>query len=189
VNGERQPWPLSLLPVPWLDWIRRAGAPAGWGVLLGAAALVAVWALRPYPVGPEQPLPFSHRRHAGVRGISCYFCHPGADRSPVAGVPEIGRCLLCHNRVIPYFTPIRKLHESYQTGKPIEWVRVYRLADFVHFNHAAHLRKNVDCGRCHGDVKNMDRIILNQRLIMGFCVDCHRRPEFKASVDCWFCHR
>jgi predicted CXXCH cytochrome family protein len=66
---------------------------------------------------------------------------------------------------------------------------VYKVSDFAYFNHEPHLRKGVDCGVCHGDVKSMDRIILNQTLTMGFCVDCHRKPEYKATVDCWACHR
>lgn len=179
-------------PLParwWLRPARRLGPVAGWAVLLGGLGVIGLLALFPHRTGPAQPLPFSHHRHAGIRGISCYFCHDSADQSPVAGMPALGKCLLCHDRIVPYFRPISQLHAAYQAGRPINWVRVYRLPDFVHFNHAAHLRRDVDCGQCHGDVKHMDRIVLNERLVMGFCVDCHRRPEYRASVDCWFCHR
>jgi hypothetical protein len=160
-----------------------------WGLGVGAALVMGALAVRPYASGPRQPIPFSHLRHAGVRQISCLFCHDGADRSPNAGMPPIAKCLLCHNRIAPHFGPLRQLHKSWESGKPVEWVRVYRLADYVHFNHEAHLLKGIDCGQCHGDVKKMNRIVLNQRLTMGFCVDCHRRPEYKASVDCYRCHR
>jgi hypothetical protein len=27
-------------------------------------------------IGPQQPIYFSHRVHAGVKEISCRFCHP-----------------------------------------------------------------------------------------------------------------
>ena len=27
-------------------------------------------------IGVEQPIPFSHRVHAGVKNIQCQFCHP-----------------------------------------------------------------------------------------------------------------
>ena len=27
-------------------------------------------------IGPEQPIPFSHRLHAGIKEIQCQFCHP-----------------------------------------------------------------------------------------------------------------
>jgi hypothetical protein len=157
--------------------------------VVAAVAVIGFFALRPYRAGPKQPIPFSHYRHAGIRGISCYFCHTGADRSPVAGLPSVQKCLLCHNVIAPHFTPISKLHEAYETAVPMRWKRVYRLPDFAHFNHEAHLAKGVDCGECHGDVKAMNRIVPHERLTMGFCVDCHRRPEYQASVDCWVCHR
>ena len=27
-------------------------------------------------IGPEQPIPFSHRLHAGIKEVQCRFCHP-----------------------------------------------------------------------------------------------------------------
>jgi len=160
-----------------------------WGLGVGVLLVIGALALRPYAAGPRQPIPFSHLRHAGTRQISCLFCHDGADRGPTAGTPPIAKCLLCHNRIAPHFGPLAKLHRAAETGRPVEWARVYRLAEFVFFNHEAHLLKGVDCGQCHGDVKRMNRIVPNQRLTMGFCVDCHRRPEYQASVDCYRCHR
>lgn len=32
-------------------------------------------------LGPEQPIPFSHHVHAGVKQIQCQFCHPYVNRS------------------------------------------------------------------------------------------------------------
>ena len=168
---------------------RRALVWLVWILVIGLIATGGVWALRPHAVGPRQPIPFSHYRHAGIREISCYFCHTGADRSPVAGVPELEKCLLCHEVIANRFDPIAKLHEARERNEPIEWVRVYDLPDHAYFNHEAHILKGIDCAECHGDVKSMDRIILNQKLTMGFCVDCHRKPEHEASVDCWTCHR
>jgi predicted CXXCH cytochrome family protein len=172
-----------------LSRARSLQAAVAWGLGLGLLAVVGLRALYPYPAGPRQPIPFSHYRHAGIRGISCLFCHDGADRSQTAGMPPIAKCLLCHNRIAPHFAPLRKLHEAAASGRPVQWVRVYRLADFVYFNHEAHLIKSIDCAQCHGDVKAMNRLVLNQRLTMGFCVNCHRRPEYNASVDCYRCHR
>jgi len=155
-------------------------------VALAAVGWLAYRVAYPYPVGPEQPLPFSHRIHAGVRGISCLFCHDGADRSPVAGMPEVEKCLLCHHIIIHDFEPIRKLHRYYNDNEPIPWVRVYRLPDYLHFNHEMHLANGVDCSRCHGDVKATDRVDVAYTIDMGFCVDCHR--QHAAKVDCTACH-
>jgi hypothetical protein len=174
---------------PILNRARSLEGAVAWGTVLGLLALTGLMALHPHTAGPRQPIPFSHYRHAGIRQISCFFCHDGADRSRTAGMPPIAKCLLCHNRIAPHFAPLSKLHASWESGKPVEWVRVYRLADFVYFNHEAHLQKGIDCGKCHGDVKRMNRLVLNQRLTMAFCVDCHKQPEYKASVDCYRCHR
>ena len=169
---------------------RRMGvlSRASFGLLAGMVVLgwLAYRVAYPYAVGPEQPLPFSHRIHAGVREISCLFCHNGADRSPVAGMPEVEKCLLCHNVIIKDFEPIQRLRGYYNRGEPIPWVRVYQLPEYEHFNHEMHLAKGVDCSECHGDVKAMDRIITAYTIDMGFCVDCHRRKQ--APVDCTVCH-
>jgi hypothetical protein len=60
------------------------------------------------------------------------------------------------------------------------------LPDYVNFDHAMHLNKAVDCGKCHGDVKGMDRIIPTPVFTMGFCIQCHRDNE--ATHDCFTCH-
>jgi len=173
---------------------RATGAPrrrlliAVVSVAAALAALLLSWnVMFPYAVGERQPLPFSHQVHAAARQISCLFCHDGADRSPVAGIPEVAKCMLCHRVEITGFPPIRELRGYYERGEPIPWVRVYRLPDFVYFNHEVHLAAAVDCGRCHGDVRAMDRILSPQVIDMGFCVDCHRANG--ATVDCLACHR
>lgn len=166
---------------PWVSWLWQFG-------VLGLLVAIALAGLRPFlTAGPEQPLPFSHGHHADDMQIDCLFCHTGADRSAVAGIPPVDKCLLCHDVLLRDFPPILKLQEYAQKREPIPWVRVYRLSDYVFFNHEEHIREQVDCGHCHGDVKGMERIVLHQPLTMGFCVDCHR--ERGASVDCWLCHR
>jgi len=40
-----------------------------------AAAVLAVWAADP----PAQPLPFSHKNHAGALKLQCKMCHLGLD--------------------------------------------------------------------------------------------------------------
>ena len=95
--------------------------------------------------------------------------------------------MLCHERIIITHPEIRNLREHFYRGDPVEWVRVYTLPEFVYFNHEAHIRRQVDCGRCHGDVRSMDRIIPAHEINMGFCVQCHR--DNGVSHDCLMCHR
>jgi len=163
-------------------------------LILAAAAVLSVAAAAwgyflyyPRKIGPEQPIHFSHRLHAGTKQISCFFCHPGAMNTPRSGVPPLETCLLCHSRIIVDHPEIVKLRAYYDAGKPVKWARVNDLPDFVYFDHSAHVRAGFDCGRCHGDVAGMDRVWLVHDFQMGFCVQCHRDSGF--SHDCLICHR
>lgn len=138
-------------------------------------------------VGTAQPIPFSHKLHAGKKEVSCYFCHPGARIEANPGIPPMETCMLCHERIIIHYPPIETVRSSYYKGIPIEWNRIVDLPDYAYFNHQVHLRKDVDCGQCHGEVKGMDRVINPQKFTMGFCVDCHRSSG--ASQNCFICHR
>jgi len=48
---------------------------------------------------PEQPVPYSHRLHAGELGIDCRYCHTGAETGPAAAVPPTRTCMNCHATV------------------------------------------------------------------------------------------
>jgi len=56
----------------------------------------------------------------------------------------------------------------------------------VVFNHQRHIRKELACRECHGEIEKMDRI-RGKFFYMQFCIECHR--EKKANIDCWLsCH-
>lgn len=137
-------------------------------------------------VGPKQPIPFSHRVHAGSKNISCFFCHPTATVSKNASIPPVQKCFLCHQVIASNFRPIRNMLGYYARQEPIPWIRVNRVPDFVHFSHQPHLARGFDCSRCHGNVKNMDRIRQQYQMNMQFCVTCHWNNKF--SVSCSTCH-
>ncbi|MDA8165257.1 MAG: cytochrome c3 family protein [Desulfobacteraceae bacterium] len=138
-------------------------------------------------IGPAQPIPFSHRIHAGVKSISCLFCHNQAAESARAGIPPVETCMLCHSRIIVTYPPIERVRRHYAERAPIIWKKVTKLPEYVYFNHSVHLHRGIDCGKCHGDVAAMDRIEQVQDLVMGFCITCHR--ETGATHDCFTCHR
>ena len=82
---------------------------------------------------------------------------------------------------------IRKL-TGYVGGKrPVEWVRVHALPDFIYFSHKRHVKGGVDCRACHGDVGRMKKIQRVSMLTMGWCVSCHKARG--ASTDCATCHK
>ncbi len=138
-------------------------------------------------IGPQQPIPFSHRIHAAEKKINCLFCHSEAVDTDSAGVPPLETCMLCHSKIIIHYPQIAKLREHYYDNLPVEWVRVNVLQEFVYFSHQAHIQSGIDCGKCHGNVAEMDRVIMKKPFQMGFCVQCHR--DTKVSNDCLMCHR
>ncbi|MEW5908261.1 MAG: cytochrome c3 family protein [Thermodesulfobacteriota bacterium] len=155
----------------------------------GALTLVFLYLVYVLPgstMGPRQPIPFSHRVHAGVKAISCEFCHPYAHRSSDPGIPAVEKCLYCHNYIISGHPWIQKEHDYYNTGTPVPWKKVFYVPEHVFFNHQRHIKKEIECRVCHGAIETMDRLQRN-RFKMGFCIECHK--EKKASVDCWLaCH-
>jgi hypothetical protein len=80
--------------------------------------------------------------------------------------------------------------------RPIAWIRVHRLPDFVYFDHRAHVNAGVACQQCHGPVETMERVRQVSDLSMGWCVNCHRQAnergingrQVHASTDCVACH-
>jgi hypothetical protein len=137
-------------------------------------------------IGPEQPIPFSHRVHSGVKAIQCRFCHPYVDRSIHPGIPPVEKCLYCHNYIIANHPWIQKEHEYFNTRTPMPWIKAFYLPEHVMFNHQRHIKKEIECQQCHGQIETMDRI-RGKRFKMGFCVECHQNKA--ANLDCWLaCH-
>jgi hypothetical protein len=137
-------------------------------------------------IGPQQPIPFSHRLHAGIKAINCRFCHPYVQRSIYPGLPPVEKCLYCHNYIIANHPEIKKEHNYFNTQTPTPWRKVFIVPEHVLFNHQRHIRKGFPCEKCHGQIRQMDRL-KGLRFKMGFCVQCHR--ENKGNLDCWLaCH-
>jgi hypothetical protein len=58
-------------------------------------------------------------------------------------------------------------------AKPIPWVRIHKLPEYVHFPHMRHVNAGVTCQTCHGQIQNMSRVYQYSSLNMGWCVSCH----------------
>jgi hypothetical protein len=135
---------------------------------------------------PTQPIPFSHKLHAGDRKIPCEFCHAAARRSITSGIPPTNTCMGCHKFVRTDRPNIQWLTEKYQKNEPIEWVKVHDLPDFVRFTHSRHVNSGLKCQECHGAVETMDVVSQGAPLQMGWCVGCHK--DKGAPIDCLTCH-
>jgi len=151
---------LVALPTYVLGMMYYAGSPQTWRV----------------GYSPKQPVPFSHAVHAGELGLDCRYCHTAVERAATAALPSTDICMNCHQRIAPNSDKLLLVRESYTSGKPIPWVRVHDLPDYVYFDHSAHVRRGVSCVSCHGRVDRMEQVTVVKPLTMGWCLDCHRNP-------------
>jgi menaquinone reductase, multiheme cytochrome c subunit len=126
---------------------------------------------------PEQPIPFSHKVHAGQLGMDCRYCHTTVEHAAFASVPPTQTCMSCHTQILPESRNLRPLWRSYESGRPIEWIKVHDLPDYAYFDHAAHVNAGVSCVECHGRVDRMEVLYQEKPLSMGWCLDCHNQPE------------
>jgi hypothetical protein len=126
---------------------------------------------------PEQPVPFSHKLHAGELGLDCRYCHATVEESQEANIPPTQTCMNCHKHVKTDSEKLAPVRESFETGKPIEWLRVHKLPEYAFFDHSIHLRAGVGCASCHGRVDQMEVVEQDQALSMGWCLECHRNPS------------
>lgn len=154
-------------------------------------------------------------RHAGIPPARlCMNCHAQvtAARDSVLREEEVAKAEGREAR--PIVSPeLAKLYDALgldserkrdprREERPIEWVRVHNLPDFVYFDHRVHVAREIACETCHGPVQSMERIRQESSLAMGFCIQCHRTnaaepggfaappnpPGEHVSTDCASCH-
>jgi hypothetical protein len=125
----------------------------------------------------EQPVAFSHALHNGQLGIDCRYCHTSVEVAASANIPPTETCMTCHSQIRVGSPQLAAVYQSWENNTPIAWNRVHNLADFVYFNHSAHINKGIGCSDCHGRIDQMEGIWKNQPLTMGWCLECHRNPE------------
>ena len=134
-----------------------------------------------------QPIPFPHKTHIAKKAV-CADCHESADKGPIAGIPSVKTCMICHSQIATDHALIKQVTSYADKGIEIPWQRVYGFTKEAHvrFNHAPHIRASVECSTCHGDVANQTVAERSVDHNMGFCVNCHTAK--KASNDCLTCH-
>jgi hypothetical protein len=142
------------------------------------------FAIRPAAV---QPIPFPHKTHIAKKAV-CADCHESADKGPIAGIPSVKTCMICHSQIATDKPLIKQVTGYADKGIEIPWQRVYGFTREAHvrFNHAPHIRASVDCKTCHGDLAAMTVAERAVNHNMGFCVNCHTTKH--ASNDCLTCH-
>jgi Cytochrome c7 and related cytochrome c len=135
-----------------------------------------------------QPFPFPHKRHIEKKLKCTDYCHESVDKGPIAGIPSVKTCMICHESIASDKPLIKTVADYQKRGIDIAWQRVYGYSQQAHvrFNHAPHIRAKVECSTCHGPIDQQDVAQRNVTLNMGFCVDCHKSRQ--APNECLTCH-
>ncbi|GJE10294.1 hypothetical protein FOHLNKBM_1327 [Methylobacterium longum] len=172
---------MAQLFTPGADALYRLALMTGVACLVGLPVLAAGIVRSNYVTGvgiaPAQPLPFSHKHHSGELGIQCRYCHTTVDREATAGIPPTHTCMTCHSQIWTGSEMLKPVRDSYAQDKPLEWVRLNKLPQYVYYNHSVHVTKGIGCSTCHGDVTSMQMTYRANAFEMQFCLDCHRAPE------------
>jgi mono/diheme cytochrome c family protein len=155
---------------------------------------------------PIQPIAFSHKIHSGENKIDCQYCHSSAKHSKHSGIPSVNVCMNCHKAIaeVAEGTEIQWNGQTYgkkqldqeiakvydaagwdpeeleYTGKekPVKWISIHNLPDFVYYNHAQHVTvAGLKCQKCHGPVEEMDEMYQYSPLPMGWCINCPRETN------------
>lgn len=171
-----------------------------WGSVKGWYTLKDIGVMQGYT--PDQPIKYSHKLHAGTMQIQCIYCHSGAERGKVAGIPSANVCMNCHKYVRKGpqtgTEEIAKIYKALDydpdkgtygpNPKPIQWVRVHNLPDLAYFNHAQHVAVGkIACQTCHGPVQDSMTVAGQYSpLTMGWCIDCHRKTEVKMAGNAYY---
>jgi cytochrome c7-like protein len=137
---------------------------------------------------PTQPFPFPHSTHVAQKIMCTEYCHESVVKGPIAGLPGVKTCMICHESIAVDRPLIKTLADYARRGIDISWQRVYGYAGEAHvrFNHAPHIRAKVECTTCHGSIAQQTVARRNVDLNMGFCVDCHKSKQ--APNECITCH-
>lgn len=152
---------------------------------------------------PIQPIAFSHKVHSGDQEIDCQYCHSSARTSKTSGIPSANVCMNCHKLIQEGtdtgkeeiakiydaigFDPATSTYKKDYVQKPIKWVRVHNLPDFVYYNHSQHVTVGqLECQTCHGPVEEMEELYQYSPLTMEWCIDCHRTEEVKMAGNDYY---
>jgi len=179
MEGEPRRRPTGYLFPAWTNKIATAALT---GILvMGGVVTFVVWyyfSPKHTDVGyqPVQPVPYSHKLHAGDLGIDCRYCHTNVEKSAHATVPPTQTCMNCHVTIKKDSAALLPVRESFAKNIPVEWVKVHKIPDFAYFDHSRHVVRGVGCVECHGRVDQMEVVRQVQPLSMSWCLDCHRDP-------------
>lgn len=161
---------------------------------------------QPSPViFPARPIPirFDHAKHTRMK-LVCSHCHPAALTSTKTSdrlLPKPTVCDACHGAKHPETGPVvagatvlgacATCHEGWQAEQPQGVRRMQAIDAKLRSNHAAHARRKIGCGQCHGAVQQVGQATTQNMPRMRGCQGCHDLPAESrgdARSECTTCH-
>ncbi len=164
-----------------LPTIAAVGGVLGFGLVVVVVTFLFSPNYTDVGYAPKQPVPYSHKLHAGLLGFDCRYCHQNVEDGPHASVPSTATCMNCHTQVKAESELLAPVRASAASGDPVEWVKVHMLPDYVYFDHSVHVNLGgeaaIGCTSCHGRVDQMEVVRQEKPLSMSWCLECHMAPE------------
>ena len=74
---------------------------------------------------PVQPIEFPHNVHVGKQIACTEYCHESVTTGPVAGLPSVRTCMICHNAIATDRPRIQQITAMREKGIDLAWQRVY----------------------------------------------------------------
>ena len=179
-------WTLVLLL--FVSGLLRAQTPASAAASPAPPASPAQITAAPVPPesGPQQPVPFSHKIHAGTGKLACETCHVPSQTGESLSIPQAAACMQCHQAIATDKPGVQQLAIFAKPNRTIPWVRLYQVPSFVTFSHKTHAEHGNSCVECHGRVAQREVLSKETDISMAGCLACHRVKE--AAVGCETCH-
>lgn len=138
--------------------------------------------------GPDQPIAFPHTTHVQTLGLDCTFCHRTVTSGAAASIPPVSLCMSCHKTVGDGNEEIAKLRQAHDQNNPIDWVRVHRVPDHVHFIHEAHVNFFSGSKVVVEQVSDRSHIRLDEASKIKPGTEVGDRLEVSSAETCVVCH-
>ncbi len=150
--------------------------------------VLSVLAMRSFWGGIKQPIAFNHKIHA-ENGLVCLDCHIYYETQEFSGRPTIDICSGCHEEPQGEGHEEAKIVEFVQSGKEVDWKRLYRVPEDVTFSHRLHVVVGeLECTACHGQIGETTKPPGKPvKIKMKKCMKCHEARN--VDNDCIACHR
>jgi hypothetical protein len=167
-------------------WLRVALTPPN--VLPRTSRSLAV-----YPA-QQIHLRFSHRQHVEAQ-VDCTQCHDAVEKSSRAAdrnLPGHVQCESCHDIAAAKAGEPADPKSSCDTCHPgvtsdaDPYVPSHFPANNLHFPHDTHLRRGIDCARCHEGIEKAELGTRDHLMRMVQCLGCH--DGVQAPNRCTTCH-